>query len=182
MRLIVLSISVLAAACSQGPTSPTTPTNATDLAVAPDARPQSQAQTVIGLPFHGTISGTNEAFVTPPTIRIDSSGDGTATQLGQFHAEFSASGTLGDPEGTGPWQFTAANGDTLSAQTSASGVPQGGDATLVTVVATITGGTGRFANATGTFTAVFIGHHTPPSTTGTFSGSFEGTLYLKKRG
>jgi hypothetical protein len=178
MRVIVLSTSILAAACSQGPASPTAPTNAADLAVAPAAIPQSQAQTVIGLPFHGKISGTNEAFVTPPTIRIDSVGDGTATHLGQFHAEFSAGGLLVDPVGKGPWKFIAANGDTLLAETSASGVPQGGDATLVTVVATITGGTGRFANATGTFKAVFIGHHTPPATTGTFSGSFDGTLYL----
>ena len=52
---------------------------------------------------------------------------------------------------TGTYEFTAANGDTLIADvTGQSPTPPG--VLLSVETATITGGTGRFASATGSFT------------------------------
>jgi hypothetical protein len=74
--------------------------------------------------------------------------------------------------GEGSYIFTAANGDTLTADFS-------GLATLVAPgvlttheTAVITGGTGRFAGATGSFSA----DRTFYVATGVTVGSFEGTV------
>ena len=74
--------------------------------------------------------------------------------------------------GTGSYQFTAANGDTLTADVSglATLVPPGVLTTHEEAV--ITGGTGRFADATGSFTA----DRTFYVATGTTVGSFQGTI------
>jgi hypothetical protein len=57
----------------------------------------------------------------------------------------------------------------------------GGDGTdHVTVKATISGGTGHFAGATGSFMTTLIGTHDVSTGSGTLSGSFEGELHLHR--
>jgi hypothetical protein len=175
MRLIVLSVCVLSAACGdQVVNSPTAPSSAT---AAPMQMPATRGTE---LPFHGDIRGTTHADVAPPNITIYSDGEGTAAHLGRFTSTAASSGVLGDPSGTGPWTFTAANGDQLLASATSTGVPRGPDSVDVTTIGTITGGTGRFAGATGTFTVRFTDVHNEATATGTFSGSFDGVLNLNR--
>ena len=76
--------------------------------------------------------------------------------------------------GTGRFEFRAADGDTLTAGFvgQATVIAPGVLSTVDT--ATITGGTGRFANATGRFT----GGRTFVLSTGAVTGSFEGTIVM----
>ena len=74
---------------------------------------------------------------------------------------------------TGTYEFTAANGDTLTAgftgQASLTATP---GVLSVVETATITGGTSRFAGATGSFTVERLVEQVAGLTT----GSFEGTI------
>ena len=80
---------------------------------------------------------------------------------------------------TGTYEFTAANGDTLTADVVGRAMPTGTPGVLAIVeVATITGGTGRFAGATGSFTVERL-YDTVNLTT---TGSFEGTISVSGAG
>jgi hypothetical protein len=75
----------------------------------------------------------------------------------------------------GKYEFTAANGDTLTAEfngkSSTTPIP---GVLYIEETATIKCGTGRFAGATGTFTAKRL----YDMIDGTTEGSFEGTISL----
>ena len=74
---------------------------------------------------------------------------------------------------TGTSTFTAANGDTLTATVVGQATPTAIPGVLSIVeIYTITGGTGRFADATGTFTL----ESTVNQATGVSSGTFSGTI------
>ena len=125
------------------------------------------------VPFKGSLAGTVTVTpLNPPIALVVIEATGDATHLGRF--------TLVVPHvvnqallvGAGTYEFTAANGDTVTADFT-------GTATLLApaVLSTaesgvITGGTGRFAGATGTFTA----ERTFVRATGVTTGSFEGTI------
>ena len=69
--------------------------------------------------------------------------------------------------------FIAANGDSLYGVGAGSGVPSDTPGyTLVTQFYAITGGTGRFAGATGHFTVTRLVN----DATGVSKGSFDGTI------
>jgi len=164
---------LLAAACGQEPGSPISPTSASP-AEATQAKTQATS-----LPFRGDISGTTKGVFTPPaTLEIFLSGEGNATHLGRFTSEAHDVGTFPNPVATGTWVFIAANGDRLFATTESTGTPVGPGIDDVKTVATITGGTGRFADAAGTFTALLRASHDASSGEGEFSGSFSGHLSL----
>jgi hypothetical protein len=126
---------------------------------------------------HVTFKGRLEGTVTvtplsPPLASVFIEATGNGSQLGTFTLEIPHLVNQALRTGTGTYEFTAANGDTLTAEF-------GGQATVVSpgVIAThetavITGGTGRFAGATGTFVA----DRTFFVTTGWTVGSFEGTI------
>jgi hypothetical protein len=174
MRLVALTMCLLAAACSQDPGSPISPTS-----VSPMAAMQTSASTATELPFQGDISGTTKGIFTPPaTLEIILTGEGNATHLGRFTSEERAVGTFPEPVATGTWVFTAANGDQLFATTESLGTPIGPGIDSVRTVATITGGTGRFAGARGSFTSVVRASHDETTGEGEFSGSFSGQLSL----
>src|SRR5919199_1044704 len=74
---------------------------------------------------------------------------------------------------TGVATFTAANGDTLTATVDGQGTPTTTPGVVSIVeVYTITGGTGRFADATGSFTL----ESTLEQSTGVSSGTFSGAI------
>ena len=73
--------------------------------------------------------------------------------------------------GTGTYTFTAANGDTVTADFT--GQATGGPVVTIVEHGTVTGGTGRFEGASGSF--VVERSFDPAS--GTTEGGFEGTLY-----
>ena len=192
MRPIVLSLCVFAAACSgQGPDSPTSPTTAKvalNRTEPSGSSTQTQAQAATELPFRGTFTGRGQAvFNCPPTCpptSFTSSGtyEGTATHLGSFTAEFVDVVDIAAATGTGTIDFTAANGDRL--RTTTAGGQDGftpPNISSVRLLATITGGTGRFAGATGTITVRFIQEIDYANATGEIvSGSLDGSINLSK--
>ena len=73
----------------------------------------------------------------------------------------------------GTYEFTAANGDMLFAEFTGHATPTATPGVLyIEETATITGGTGRFAGATGSFTT----ERWYDTIAGTTFGSFEGTI------
>ena len=123
------------------------------------------------VPFKGTFQG-NDA-VNPPTITT--SGTGVATHMGQLSLTNITS--LITLNGTGHW--VAANGDSIDTAFVSS--PDFSTASLgyitVTETHTITGGSGRFAGAQGSFILERT-HITAPSADGTHVtfGSFHGSI------
>lgn len=115
-------------------------------------------------PFRGTAAGVVTGMVPPNGLVIESTG--TATHLGRFTRE---ERLFLNPDGSfsGTIVFTAANGDELWVEF------EGAFTSPTTAVGTytFTGGTGRFADATGeaTFTA-----YTPDGVHVT--ATFEGTI------
>jgi hypothetical protein len=80
--------------------------------------------------------------------------------------------TTGNGVATGFYQFTAANGDMLVAAFNGQSTPMTPEIHHIVETATIKGGTGRFADATGAFTVDRLIN----VVTSTTSGSFDGTI------
>ncbi len=127
-------------------------------------------------PFVGLLRGVetnNGAF---PFLVIQGTGTGIATQLGRFTYDNPHTVDLRTRSGCGfTWTFTAANGDTLTAQgcgqaTVVSGTPPTQVLSIVET-ADITAGTGRFTGATGSFTIKRLGGGTTGKTIGYFAGT-----------
>ena len=98
-------------------------------------------------------------------------GTGHASHLGRFTFSFPHLVNTSTRTATGTYTLTAANGDTLTADVTGTAVPTATPGVLYIVeTATITGGTGRFAGATGSFTI----ERDYDMVAGTTTGSFEG--------
>ena len=129
------------------------------------------------VPFHGTLEGiaTIEPL-SPPLLSVNIDASGTASQLGRFTVEVPHVVNPQTRIALGSYVFTAANGDTLTATFT-------GQATLTATPgvltigeeARISGGTGRFAGASGSFTTQRVFNQM----TGLTSGSFAGTISLR---
>jgi hypothetical protein len=123
------------------------------------------------VPFKGNFEGTQTSTpLQPPLASVDGSATGNATYLGLFTVEFPHTVNFATRTGEGTFTFTAANGDTLTADFT--GQAQSGPIVSIVEHATITGGTGRFARATGSF---IVERQFDP-VRGTTEGSFEGTI------
>jgi len=111
----------------------------------------------------------------PPFVKVDIDGSGKASHLGKFTVEIPHIVNRANRTAVGSYQFTTRNGDTLTADFTGQSTPIAGTAILYIVeTATITGGTGRFAGATGSFVAERL-FDTIALTT---AGSFKGTIRL----
>src|SRR5690349_7846939 len=129
------------------------------------------------VPFKGSMQGreidTPQGGPPPTTLLADGSVRGIATQVGQFSLTYRLTVNLADGTATGSAQLIAANGDSMSTTIVGSSEPSGTPGVLsITEINTITGGTGRFAGATGSFTTVRLVNEA----TGLTSGSFHGTI------
>ena len=126
------------------------------------------------MPFKGRLEGVvTTTPLNPPFVSVLAEGTGNATHLGRLTwvATLVADNATG--EAAGSYQFTAANGDMLFTDFTGRGVPTETPGVLSIVDdVTITGGTGRFAGATGSFTCVRLYN----TVTGTTAGSFTGTI------
>ena len=128
-----------------------------------------------GVPFHGTIQGIEIADVQFPKLFVDASGSGRATHLGHFTVAYDVVVDFPTHTTFGSSIFTAANGDNVFTDIIGSGTPtENPDVHTVVEVHTITGGTGRFAGATGSFIRTYLLN----LVTGVTSGSFDGTIVL----
>jgi hypothetical protein len=123
------------------------------------------------VPFKGDLEGVvTRTPLSPSSILVEISASGHATHLGRFTLEMPHTVNLATASATGTMTFTAANGDVLTA--TFNGQAQVGPIVSIVEEATIMGGTGRFAGATGTFT---MNRLFDPAA-GTTTGSFEGTI------
>ena len=149
MRYAVIGFCVFAAGCSgAAPTAPTSSLSQIGGGVA-----TTEAKGGSELPFKGTYEGL-EKVVTPTEHQlIDATGN--ATLLGRFTV--TAAWTIGPGGGIGTSTWTAANGDEFSTSFTRLGAPAPPTITFTehhTISCTGTSCTGRFANASGTFTVV----------------------------
>ena len=146
MRYAVFGFLVFATACAgAAPTGPTSSLSQIGGGVATtEARGGSE------LPFKGTYEGLETVLTVPSHHHLDATGN--ATHLGRFTVTADWTVTMaGAIETSSTW--TAANGDELFTRFTRHGVFVPPTATF-TETHTITGGTGRFATASGTFTVV----------------------------
>jgi hypothetical protein len=123
-------------------------------------------------PFKGTVHAVETAVVVPPTASITRDGTGTAAYLGKYTEHIVMTIDLPTMSSTGAATFTAANGDTLTATVVGQATRTGATMLSIVEVYSITGGTGRFADATGRFTL----EGTVEQTTGISSGTFSGVI------
>jgi hypothetical protein len=128
-------------------------------------------------PFRGSYEASFTVTpAAPPFIDALLEGSGHANHLGRFTVIEPHHVNLETATGTGTFTFVAANGDTLTADVTAQAFPTDDpDVLFVVEHATITGGTGRFAGATGSFTVERV----QDIPTSTVSSSFTGTLSLR---
>lgn len=152
LRLHLSLVAVLALACT---------------AAGPAAAASDQ------VPFSGRLAGTVTVTpLTPPVASVLIEATGNATLLGRYTLEVPHTVNQATRTGVGVYEFTAANGDTLTASFTGLATLVAPGVLTTSEAATITGGTGRFAGATGSFTA----ERTFYLSTGETVGSFQGTI------
>jgi len=130
------------------------------------------------VPFEGRLDGVAAISPVPggPPTLVDAlvTAEGNATRLGNFALAIPHRvdrSTL-PPSLSGFYYFTAANGDEVYAEFAGYSMPTEIPNVLAIVeTATITGGTGRFAGATGSFTAYRLFDRVALTTTGYFEGT-----------
>ena len=124
-------------------------------------------------PFRGELEGDVATVADPPLLRVDVEASGNATQLGRFALEIPHVVYTESRLAAGSYEFTAADGDTLSADFAGQATPAETPGLLSIVeTAVIQGGTGRFAGASGSFTV----ERWYDTLTGITVGSFEGAI------
>lgn len=135
------------------------------------------AAAVLGAP---TVAAAQEI-----TFSFGGAAQGSHTGPGSFSGTGSVSGTASCTPGSGPeveqQTMTAASGDTVDELTNGNLCQQPGPVFVNTATYTITGGTGRFADATGsgTYVSVVTFPNGFPGT-GFYSFTQQGTISLNR--
>jgi len=129
------------------------------------------------VPFKGSLQGqetdTPQGAPPPTTVIAEGSATGIATHVGQFSFTYQLTVNLTNGTATGSAQLVAANGDSIDTTiTGSSDLTVTPGFATITEINTITGGTGRFAGAQGSFTVERLVN----LATGFTSGSFHGTI------
>lgn len=148
--------------------------NGDDSAI-PSIANSSSAREDHARPFKGTYTTTNQVLQGPPFLQQRITGNGSATHLGEsmFVALATLNLTTQPPFGiTGTTVFSADNGDEFYTQFTGTSTPIGNGQSAVVVNHEITGGTGRFKIAGGTFVGNAIAN--PAASTGSIS--YVGTI------
>lgn len=162
-RISLVTIAALTlSACSAG---------STDHPLAPSTARVS-SRSAVALPLRGTVDASESSVYNPVanTITVHLTADGVATHLGRFDMVADFVVDLNSVTSAGTITLTAANGDEL--RTTFTGVGVVTSVTTIVETATIVGGTGRFAGATGGFTL----RRVLDEATGISAGSFDGTI------
>jgi hypothetical protein len=143
-------------------------------APSPETTPDVTTK-VTRFPFKGTVQSTETSVTVFSTMSVTGSGSGNATELGSFTINYQVEINLMDLSGTETARFTGNNGDSITAeavgQATENRTP---DMLNVVDIYKITGGTGRFNGASGTFTL----NRLVSTTTGASSSTFEGYLLM----
>lgn len=124
-------------------------------------------------PFKGTVSAVETGTTVFPTRFSDRVGTGNATYLGRYTEHIVETINIPTMSSTGTATFTAANGDALLATEVGQATRTSPTTLSIVEVYTITGGTGRFDDATGSFTLESNLDQTTGASTGTLSGAID---------
>jgi hypothetical protein len=150
-------------------------------ALAPASAPAKAGGT--DRPVKGTALGGFTAAVA--TLHIATDVSGVMTHLGKYASHFEGSAEIagGRTLGEGTFTTVAANGDELTGTFTLNGPLPSGEVHTATVVLTITGGTRRFADASGTITvqllltpSCFLEPSCPGALVETLEGQLTGTI------
>ena len=180
MHASLTSVGLLGVALFVGCSQPITPTSPTSLPSASLSIASSEANATGSgvlsnnqeVPFKGRLEGTATITPgTPPFVSVSIEGTGNATHLGRFTLEIPHVVNTTNRTSTGTYEFTAANGDTLTAGFTGQATLTAPGVLSIVETATITGGTGRFADATGSFTVERLFNQVTGLTTGSFDGA-----------
>lgn len=141
------------------------------------AAPETNATSAkpIRLHFKGTMQ-SNETYSTAfHTLFVTANGSGEATELGKFTASYQMEANLMDMSVIETVSFTGTSGDTLEANAVGQAIEDRTPGMFKVVeIYTITGGTGRFAGASGTLTL----NRLLSFTAGIASSTFEGYILI----
>ncbi len=123
------------------------------------------------VPFKGAMQGhdTDTGF-TSTTVTVLTVGTGIGTLVGQFSFTQTVTVEFATGHDTGSAQWFAANGDSISTTITGSGEVIESGLISITEVHTITGGTGRFAGAQGSFTVKRLASGVTFLTSGSYDG------------
>ena len=156
---------VIVAGCS-GPTAPTG-------ALPGIPGSGASANGAASVPFRGSFEGSQTVTPgTPPFVTVAMEATGAGTLVGRFDIALPHTVNMATATASGTATIVAADGSRLIA--SFTGQAQVGPIVTIVEQATVTSGTGRFANTTGSFTI----RRTFDPATGRTAGDFEGTLQL----
>jgi hypothetical protein len=124
------------------------------------------------VPFKGNLAGT--ATITPlggPIVAVELDATGTATHLGKFRLDAPHIVDQSTLTAVGTFTLTASNGDTLTADLAGTArMVEPPNVIAITETATVTGGTGRFAGATGSIQVERMFNRATGVTTGSLNG------------
>jgi hypothetical protein len=149
-----------AVACGDGRGIPTAPSasGAVSSSVATPGNAGTVPQTVFAAkpaktekPFKGSLNAVEIDTLSFPFLTVNLRGTGNATHLGRFTATLNLQVNVITATSTGTFALIAANGDSVSGTVIGQATSVGSIASIVET-ATMAGGTGRFADAAGSFT------------------------------
>jgi hypothetical protein len=127
------------------------------------------------LRIKGSLQAVETNAVNFPTLSVDANGSGKAAQLGQYTIHYQVQVNLLTLAGSGSATLIAADGSSLFTELSGQATPTESPSVVTIVeVHTITGGTGRFAGAGGSFTVDRVLNQA----TGITFGTIRGTILL----
>jgi len=177
LAIVVCLVAIVCVGCGESG-SPAGPSSARpdDTSIANASGPSGAVAAATAIvPFKGHLQGRADppVFDPPPSPFFSAHlrAEGQATHLGRFIMDFSHRVNLVTLAGSGKAVFTAANGDTLMTDVEGTATPAGSPtAFTVTETHTVTGGTGRFTNATGQFTITRAVDFADPFTSGQMKG------------
>jgi hypothetical protein len=179
MTAVATVVTLSSVGCSQpfSPTSPTTIGQVSGLGSTANGRAASTAG-IKTVPFKGSLDGAF-TFVPEPApstfaaVRLEATGVGSHVGGFTLVAPHRVNLATDPAQGAGTFELIAANGDAITGSLEGLGtLTAPPDGFTIVETYTITGGTGRFAGATGDFTATRSVNLTTLVTT----GSFEGTI------
>jgi len=169
MKGTSIAFGVFSLVILSGCNGPATPTSATPVAAVAGASVRGTAS----VPFKGSFEGAQTVTPgTPPFATVVMNATGTGTHVGLFDIALPHTVNFATGTASGTATIDAADGSSIIA--SFTGQAQVGPIVSIVEQATVTGGTGRFASVTGSFTI----RRTYEPATGRTSGTFEGTLQL----
>jgi probable HAF family extracellular repeat protein len=135
--------------------------------------PSAASSSAVRVPFTGTFAGQAVSAVPtadPDVLFITTAGSGQATELGAYTFVSPHFANLATGQASGTQVFTAANGDTITAEFSGQFLPTADGHLRAELQAIITTGTGRFSGVTGSYTFDIVFDPTTLTSTATITG------------